>query len=385
MRVLEKCGVRIQSPDNDYQPENRGENVLLMDDGSVEINSFNDIIYRYWEAFHDICMSEILSDNKKKEWSKRLEKSNNLWKQKVKNVWGMLFNVYARGLFNANTRTLDPGDPNNKLWNDFEKFFQRALNLYQSGQPSNYVCSFCGKILDEDEIKGDFHKHTLTSEHNKLLGASRSKDKGMPNSFWNLKSGNTICSTCSFMILHYFIALIPVEGNSQIFINAPSFKLMWHLNNYARKSYGKAKTIKEIFGISLIELSIRQQLQLGRWERMNIEVVSKYNDVIEFFSLPYEVIGILSDSRIASLLRQIGEFKVLNYVLDGRFDKILEYGERIFRISLKEKMNKSERDFINEFLKLQKNREKENLRMLSQNLFKLYALIMDKLKKEVAV
>ena len=118
---------------------------------------------------------------------------------------------------------------------------------------------------------------------------------------------------------------------------------------------------------------------------MNIEVVSKYNDVIEFFSLPYEVIGILSDSRIASLLRQIGEFKVLNYVLDGRFDKILEYGERIFRISLKEKMNKSERDFINEFLKLQKNREKENLRMLSQNLFKLYALIMDKLKKEVAV
>ena len=309
LRVLEECGEDVER--------------FLREDGGVEINSFDDI-YKYWEALHDIFMNEILTDATRKRWDERLRNSNDLWKQKVKNVWGTLFNAYARGLFNANTQALDPGDPNNELWGTFEKFFQKSLNLYQSGEPSNYVCSFCCKRLDKGEIECGFHKYMLTSEHNKLLGASPSS-KGMPNSFWNLKPENAICSTCTFMILHYFIALIHVSGNSQIFINAPSFKLMWYLNKYVKEVYERkeAKTIKELLGISLIELATRLNIEIGVWTGMNIEVVSKYQvkkdnkkleDKIDFFSLPYEIVKILQDKDIASLIREIGEFKILNRI-----------------------------------------------------------------------
>jgi hypothetical protein len=72
-------------------------------------------------------------------------------------------------------------------------------------------------------------------------------------------------------------------------------------------------------------------------------------------------------------------------VLDGEFNRILEFSERVFRIALKSKneWGKHENEFIKEYVKLE--RSKNNLTLFSQKLFKLYALIEEEIKKEVKI
>ncbi len=248
------------------------------------------------------------------------------------------------------------------------------------------------------DVEESFKKFMLQREvfqkiHMELGGAITE----MPNSFWNMKFSTPICHLCSYLVIYHHLALTTLKDNSSIFINAPSFEIMWHLNEYARKIYGKeeVKEVRRILGMSLIEMARKLNVQLGRWTKMNIEVVSKYKvkigedkkgrpkykDIIDFFVLPYEIVDILSDREIASLLNDIGEFKVLNMVLDGRFDKILEFGERIMRIGLKPRneWGKHEKKFIEEEIKLSKNKDGDLLEF-SNKLFKLYALIKEKTK-----
>jgi len=63
----------------------------------------------------------------------------------------------------------------------------------------------------------------------------------------------------------------------------------------------------------------------------------------------------------------------------------LELAERIFKIALKPEKERGtqEKNFMNDKVRLKKN--KENLILFSQKLFKLYALIEEKAKKEVSV
>lgn len=374
LRVLESAGENVES--------------FLKDDGSVEIIDFDKkflseikkvnnyeipkLAYSYLIFNFDELVSEINIDSDE---------------EKVKKVWGKLFNTYYRGFFNANTNYLFQHSKRSPaLIQQFSDFILNLTNI----NSNNLKCSFC--------ISNNFnfnYKNKFTSEHNKIIGASFSE---VPNSFWNLDKSSSlnICDFCSFILLNYHLGIIELSDNSEIFINAPSFKIMWYLNKYARTLYGKqeAKEIREILGMSLIEMASRLQLQLSKWTKMNIEVIVKYKvkkekekeeDKIDFFSLPYEVVDVLSDRDIASLLNKIGEFKILNMVLDGKFDEILKLGERIFRIAMKPKneLGEQEKDFINENIRLEKNRK--NLISFSQNLFKLYALISNKIKNEVMI
>jgi CRISPR-associated protein Cst1 len=133
--------------------------------------------------------------------------------------------------------------------------------------------------------------------------------------------------------------------------------------------------------MSVIEYATKIQTTLGAWTGMNIEVVSKRGGKVEFFSLPYEVIQLLADRRIASLLSQIGEFSMLNLVLAQDFSRLLELGYRLLRIGLKphEEWGKSERDFVNQTLRLDKNRE--NPARVADQIFQLYALLEEKRKR----
>ncbi|MDT7879926.1 MAG: hypothetical protein RQ990_03615 [Candidatus Hydrothermia bacterium] len=72
-------------------------------------------------------------------------------------------------------------------------------------------------------------------------------------------------------------------------------------------------------------------------------------------------------------------------VLDGKFNEILKFSERVFRVALKpkNKWSENENEFINENVKLERN--KNNLISFSQKLFKLYALIEEETKKEVKI
>jgi len=216
------------------------------------------------------------------------------------------------------------------------------------------------------------------------LNALLAPSQKFPNSFWNNSTTSIVCDLCGYILIHHHLAFTKLSDNSEIFINAPSFKLMWHLNKYSSiyKAEG-IKHLKEILGMSLIEMASKFYIQLGRWEKMNIEIVSKHGNKIDFFSFPAEIVDLLTNKEIASLLTQIGEFKILNMVIDGKFKDILSFAEKVMRITLKksDERTKNEKDFIRENIKLERN--KKNLTEFSQKLLKLYALTETEMKKEV--
>jgi CRISPR-associated protein Cst1 len=229
--------------------------------------------------------------------------------------------------------------------------------------------------------------------HYSHLGPSLNE---FPNAFWNLDESTVICHLCSFLIIHHHLAFTRISDGSEIFINAPSFQVMYYLNKFAREVFGalseeEMHNKRNILAMSLIEYSTRIQVTLGVWTGMNIEVVNKhtfYNPTtkkqetkIEFFSLPFEVIQFLSDRRIAGLLSQIGEFSILNLVLDQDFSRLLELGYRLLRIGLKpySERGDSENKFLSQILHLDKNRS--NPSHVAEQVFKLYALIEEKIKR----
>ncbi|MCX7734161.1 MAG: hypothetical protein N2254_05290, partial [bacterium] len=368
LKVLEKCGEKVEN--------------FLKDDGSVQIDksefekkyiedkvsvntkkgqnfSIPKILCEYLVVSFDKLSKEKKSDNQKQ--GSRLD-------EKIEGVWGKLFNTYYRGFFNANTRHLFTSSKKGSkpLIEQFSDFVENMLTTKSS---TNTLCSLCNSSNYNFSYKNKF-----TSEHNRILGASASKDEGVPNSFWNLtkETSLNVCDFCSFILLHYHISLVKLPDNSEIFINAPSFKIMWYLNKYA-ETFEKLerKEIKQILGLSIIEMSRKIYVQLGRWEKMNIEVIikyrekkekKKYEDKIDFFSLPSDVVDILSDKEIANLLSQINEFKVLEPILDGKFREVLSFGERVFRIGVKQGEKKQisgnlEDNFIENNVNLKKNRE----------------------------
>ena len=279
-------------------------------------------------------------------------------------------------------------------WKD--KFHYFVESLFEIAETEDSACcNLCYRkfALPEAKIQ-DLNNKDLEKfldgikrfdiRHNTMLGPSIGE---FPNGFWDGNGSLYICPLCAFLIIHHHLAFTKLSDGSEIFINAPSFEAMWYLNKYTREVYGKEKlkTTKEILGISLIEAALKFHIQLGKWTMMNIEAVSKSGSTIDFFSLPYEIVLLLSDNNIASLLDDVGELSVLSLVLDGNFRGILELAERIFKIALKPRKERGKQDekFINDKVRLKKN--KENLISFSQKLFKLYALIEEKAEKEVSV
>ncbi len=251
---------------------------------------------------------------------------------------------------------------------------------------SNIICSICNKnkviINENDKFITRFHK--LQIAHLKELGSSF---KEFPNSFWAFKESLYICSLCAYLLIHYPYAFIPLSDSSKIFINAPSFKLMYYLNKFVREIFGiksnkKTDDKREILAISLIEYILRFQSTLNKWIKMNIEIVIRKGDHIEFFSLPYQIINLLSDRKIASILSQIGEFIILNKFLNGKLSELIDLGYKFLKISLKpyNERSRSENDFINENLKLKQNRK--NLKLVAELIFKLITYIEEKRREE---
>jgi len=376
LKVLESCGENVEN--------------FLKDDGSVEIDLslFDKIKIGSAEIpkFIKCLVDYLVDDEDLNKWKQKNEEKYKEFKDKFGDDFGYKFIRAGNKLFA--TKTPFQNLVQREEWQNFEfaNLISKIPEIVNSTNRET-VCSICGnynvKIFDP-ESKLEKRLKNLQITHLKELGPSIGE---FPNAFWQLKSSAPVCLICITLILCHKESLISLSDNSEIFINAPSFIVMWYLNKYAKTIYSKkqAKTLKEILGMSLIELAIKLNLQLGRWTSMSIEVVSKYKDEISFFSLPYEVAQLLSNKSIANLLNQIGEFKILNMVLDGKFNEILKFSERVFRVALKPKNEwvKHENEFINENVKLERN--KNNLISFSQKLFKLYALIEEEIKKEVKI
>ena len=203
-----------------------------------------------------------------------------------------------------------------------------------------------------------------------------------PNGYWTGKYSTVLCPLCSYLIIHHHIALTKLIDGSKIFINAPSFSLMYQLNILLEKLIDKENaSYKDLLAMSVIEFSIKTNVMMNTWAGMNIEIVAiQKSGVIEFISLPYETIRILSNKRIAELLSSIGEFKILNMIIDGQWKDLVELGYRILKIAMKPSLGKEDRNFIeNNFFRYE-NRENRNLKELANKILNLYALIEERTK-----
>ena len=245
-------------------------------------------------------------------------------------------------------------------------------------EKSDEKCGICLQnpvVIKNEDSKLEVRLAKLQISHLKELGAS---EGAFPNAFWSFTQTVPVCLLCSFLIIHHKISFLRLSDGTEIFINAPSFKLMYDLNKFAKKvlgstSKGETGERREILAMSIIEYATKIQTTLGAWSKLDIEIISKTKAGIDFFSLPSDVISLISDREIASQLSSIGEFKILNLVLDRKFQNLVEIGYRIMREALSPRRNNK---YIWDTLYLQKNRD--NLLETASQILKLYALIEDK-------
>lgn len=360
LSILRQCNVNIDN--------------LLHNDGTIKgditIVFSEKRIHKEFEVPEIIWQWFIASGiNLKNDFDENIE-------DPIKEIWGTLFNVVYRGFFNANSNLLyEPSKTSPAVFDSFLKFVNSLFEFDES----NSTCSFCMH-------KGrQSYKNRFSSEHYKELGGSDGS-KGMPNSFWNNQKsigGTELCDTCSFLLLNKHLSFTSLSDRTKVFINAPSFKLMYELNKLINNSFkwNRDNNIKSLLAMSVIEYCTKSNATLGLWSMMNIEIVAIANDTIEYYSLPSNVIKLISNKRIATILSDIGEFKIINLVLDEKFNELVEVAYRILKISMKEDSNKGDDNFIRDFLFLSRNKYNKTAQRLTANkILKLYALIEERIK-----
>ncbi|GER94075.1 type I-B CRISPR-associated protein Cas8b1/Cst1 [hot springs metagenome] len=214
--------------------------------------------------------------------------------------------------------------------------------------------------------------------HNNLIAPSTG---GFPNAFWNLNDSISICPLCAYLVIHHHIPFKNAEThNGQIFINAPSFKVMWYLNKFAEQMLSKNKNyqVREILGISFMELAQKVAVTLGAWSIMNIEMIIKKREEIEYYSLPLEISRVLLHKEIASLVSATKEPLIFEIVLNGSFDYLLTLSHKVLRYSVT-----GSNAFNDKYLSKLRNRDAYSLKNLSKILPELYVKITSTINKEV--
>lgn len=368
LSVLQRCNVNVAD--------------LLLKDGTIKgdiTNVFRDKRSHKGFEVPIIVWEWFISGGKKLK--KNFDENSD---DPIKDIWGTLFNVVFRGFFNANSNLLyKPSKTSPAVFDSFLKFI---AFLFEYGE-SNPTCSFCMKKGKQS------YKNRFSSEHYKELGGSDGSE-GMPNSFWNNQKtigGTKLCDTCSFLLLNKHLAFTTLNDGTKVFINAPSFKLMYELNKLINSSFewNKDKNSKSLLAMSVIEYCAKSNVTLGLWSGMNLEIIAvtkkikendKFEDIIEYSTLPYTVIQLISNKRIAALLSDIGEFKILNLILNENYKELVEIAYRILKISMKENDDKGDKRFIEDCLFLFRNKySKTAQRLVANKMLKLYALIDEQL------
>jgi len=286
-----------------------------------------------------------------------------------------VFRKYSASLFSKNMlySSFYPPSKVSDL-NYFIDYFNDN-KVFRTIETKSYRCSFCGD-----------NNYELFPLDGKFMNQLMPSQSGFPNSFWNCNSEgiDKICSFCQFLLIHHHLAFTNLSDGSEIFINAPSFEIMYQMNKLVKELFGKEKLSekqkREILAMSVIEYSRRLNVSLGMWNQMNLEIIIKSRDGIDSYSLPYHIVNLISDRKIASLLSEIGEFSVLNIVLNGEEKRVIEIGNKLIKIGLKpyQDRNKSDNAVVNSFLRREKN--KNNIINTAQKILELYVNISERRK-----
>jgi len=275
----------------------------------------------------------------------------------------------------------------NQTEKSIKKRIRALIEGYKNEDDKRNVMLSCCFCLQKMKIKKREVVNLNQAFGNILLGS----EKSFVNMYWANEPKDFVCPKCNFIIMCHHLAFTPLSDGSKIFINAPSFKLMYNLNKFAGEIFGsfpsgKGFSKRNILAMSIIEYATKMQITLGIWARMNIEIISlsrhrNNGQKIEFFSLPYDVICILSDRRIASLLSDIGEFEILNMILEQKFSQLIEFGYDLLRSSLAksgEQESFMKKRIMQKHNRIIENRSSGKLAKLAEKIFQLYALIEER-------
>jgi len=110
---------------------------------------------------------------------------------------------------------------------------------------------------------------------------------------------------------------------------------------------------------------------------MNIEVIIKKQGMIDYFDLPENITKILLDYEIASLIERIGEEKIFDLILQGKFSELEKanyFGLRAI-LKLKNGEDISKNDLIRKYFRVC---ELNHLQKASKILPELYIKILEK-------
>lgn len=214
--------------------------------------------------------------------------------------------------------------------NGLQQMVKLLVNNLENNASKYMTCSVCGMPVGLKDAPNDIieflEKRSNFNTENGPLGPSFS----FPNSFWNLDISLHLCPLCVYLNIHHHLAFKQIKGE-QIFINAPSFKLMWYLNETTEKLFN-ADRLKNILGIKLIKLSQKINKSIGIWSLMNIEmIVRTINGETDNYSIPANVSSLLLNNNISSLIVKSNENFILNLILEERFDDLLELNRRLIR------------------------------------------------------
>ncbi|MCX7995618.1 MAG: hypothetical protein N3A65_07615 [candidate division WOR-3 bacterium] len=253
----------------------------------------------------------------------------------------------------------------------------------------NLCCAFCGYTYPTTKSKLKVLNQTYG---NVLLGS----EKSFPNTYWMLKSREFICSKCEFIIMCHHIPFIGIgldkaknKEQTEIFLNTPFFILTKDLNQFAENFLKREKEneIRKLFASTLIQWAIKRRALLGAWTIMNIEVIvkrrilvdktkRKWETIIDYFDLPYHITRILLDYEIANLINMIGEEKIFDLIVSGKFSELEKANYFVLRsiLKLKNKEKISENDPVTKYV--DNYRDLNHLAKVSSLLPELYAKII---------
>lgn len=265
--------------------------------------------------------------------------------------------------------------------------FVKALQKVKDGQQCDILVK--GYNIPEEDVStlksnGLDKFFDRISDFNMIFHADLGPSIGaFPNAYWNMKNSNRTCHLFAFLIIHQHLSFTKLMDNSEVFVNTPSFRLMYELNKIlANLSNKENASYRNLLAMSVIEFSVKTNVMLHTWTSMDIEIVAiKRSGEIEFISLRYETIKLLSNKKIAELLSSIGEFRILNMVIDNKWKDLVELGYRLLKIAMQNNIGKQERDFVNKLFYSSGNLQSSlRIKQLANKLMKLYSLIDERTK-----
>lgn len=269
------------------------------------------------------------------EWLKKKDKQNKTTKDKVKPIlqeygkFGYKFVKTGNKLFASKTPFQNLIQLGN--WQNLDDYQSVLIKLPDKYKSENKLCDIC-KTFKTKVVEKEFEANLYRFRDSHFNGIGGSIGK-FPNGFWNCNDSLSICPMCSYLIIYSNSSFAKIKGG-QIFINAPSFKLMWLLNKYVNEVISKNEFLEnsQILGLSFMQLAQKINFTLGAWSSMNIEMIIKRGNEIDYFTIPHNISKVLLNKDIASLIQQSGEFYIFNLVLNGRFSMLPKLNNVILKV-----------------------------------------------------